>query len=367
MNLLPQQAEKCLYWQLKNNMNKEQSFQEKYNAIGKKETTSNGLFVTAVITTGIFCLPSCRAKKPKAENVVFYTTPQEALQHGFRPCKICKPMEPKGNCPAAVQQLIAELHQNPFVKIKDFDLRKRNIEPSFIRRWFKNNHAITFHAYQRMLRLNSAYKQLKNGSSVTSTAFDTGYESLSGFGASYKNIFSEPPSKSTNKNVINITRFSTKLGAMFACATEQGLCLLEFTDRKMLEWEFKDLCKRFDALILPGENKFLLQIEKEANEYLDGKRKKFTVPLLPSGTEFQQSVWKILQQITFGSTISYQELANKMNNPKATRAVATANGYNKIAFAIPCHRVIGSDGHLTGYGGGLGRKKFLIELEQSCF
>ena len=151
---------------------------------------------------------------------------------------------------------------------------------------------------------------------------------------------------------------------MFACTTDKGLCLLEFTDRRMLETEFRDLCKRLKAVMLPGKNKYLDLVQTQVLEYFEGERKDFTIPLHTPGTEFQQSVWKVLQQIPYGETWSYKQQAIKLNNPKAVRAVATANGYNRIAFIIPCHRVIGSNGELTGYGGGLDRKKWLLDLEQ---
>jgi len=125
----------------------------------------------------------------------------------------------------------------------------------------------------------------------------------------------------------------------------------------MSQTEFRDLCKRLDAVILPGKNKFLDLVQIQVLEYFEGKREDFTIPLLTPGTEFQQSVWKVLQQIPYGETRSYKEQAIKLNKSKAVRAVATANGYNRIAFIIPCHRIIGSNGDLTGYGGGLGRKK----------
>ncbi len=152
---------------------------------------------------------------------------------------------------------------------------------------------------------------------------------------------------------------------MFACASSQGLCLLEFTDRRMLETEFKDLRKRLNAVILPGENPHLKETKTQIKEYFQGKRKFFSIPLHTPGTEFQQSVWKILQNIPYGETRSYLEQATALGNPKAVRAVASANGHNRIAIIIPCHRVIGSDGKLVGYGGGLHRKKWLLDLERS--
>ncbi len=339
------------------------SFKEKYNAIGKN-STFDGFFVTCVMTTGIFCKPSCRARKPKSVNVVFCETPEQAIKNGFRPCKICKPMDFEGEAPSYIKEIISELHDNPYLKIKDYDLRKRNIEPNKIRRWFKSNHNITFHAYQRMLRINKAYNQIKGGNSVTQTAFGLGYDSLSGFNESWKSIFGKSPKDTRDKTIINIIRFSTKIGPMFACATTKGICLLDFTDRRMLETEFKDLCNRLNAVILPGENKYLDFVQTQVAEYLDGKRKVFDISLDAQGTDFQKSVWKILLQIPYGETRSYKEQAIIIGNPQAVRAVASANGYNKISLIIPCHRVIGSDGSLTGYGGGLGRKKWLLDLEK---
>jgi AraC family transcriptional regulator of adaptative response/methylated-DNA-[protein]-cysteine methyltransferase len=339
-------------------------FEKKYNAI-KRDSLYDGVFVTGVTTTGIFCKPSCRARKPKAENVIFYDTPELAIKNGFRPCKICKPMDLDGEAPDYVKNIISELLENPYLKIKDYDLRQRNIEPDKIRRWFKKNHNMTFHAYQRMLRINNAYNLIKGGNSVTDTAFGLGYDSLSGFNESWKSVFGKAPKDTKDKTVINIIRFGTKIGPMFACATEEGICLLEFTDRRMLETEFKDLCKRLDAVILPGENKYLDSVQIQVAEYMDGRRKKFDIRLDTPGTEFQKSVWKILQLIPYGETWSYKQQAIKLGKPKAVRAVARANGYNRIAFIIPCHRVIGSDGNLTGYGGGISRKKWLLDLEKN--
>ena len=159
-------------------MKSDLTFEEKYSAI-KRDSLYDGVFVTGVTTTGVFCIPSCRARKPKEENVIFYDTPELAIQNGFRPCKICKPMDLEGEAPDYVKNIIAELHENPYLKIKDFDLRQRNIEPDKIRRWFKSNHNMTFHAYQRMLRINNAYNLIKGGNSVTDTAFGLGYDSLS--------------------------------------------------------------------------------------------------------------------------------------------------------------------------------------------
>ncbi len=341
------------------------SFEEKYKIISTQDPSYEGLFITGVKTTGIFCRPSCRARKPKIENVIFFDTAKSALQHGYRPCKICKPMEKLGETPSYIQSLIKELQQNPHLRIKDNDLAVRGLEPNHIRRWFKDHHQMTFQAYQRMLRMNAAYQKIEGGKSVLDSALEIGYDSLSGFNESYRSIFGEPPTSSEKKDLLQITRFTTEVGPMFACASSQGLCLLEFTDRRMLETEFKDLRKRLNAVILPGTNPYLKQVEMELLEYFQGKRKVFSVPLHTPGTDFQQSVWKGLRDIPYGQTRSYKEQALALDKPNAVRAVASANGQNKIAIIIPCHRVIGSDGSLVGYGGGLHRKKWLLDFEQN--
>lgn len=341
------------------------TFQEKYDAYARNDSLYEGAFITAVKTTDIFCRPSCKARTPKAENIAFYDTVQEALQNGFRPCKLCKPLEKMDETPEYVKNIIKELHENPYLRIKDDDLRRRGIEPSQIRRWFKKHHNMTFHSYQRMLRINTAFNSIKNGETVTNSAFDSGYDSLSGFNESYRSIFGDSATHSNDKSIINIARFTTPIGPMFACASDQGICLLDFTDRRMLETEFKDLAKRLNAVILPGASPFLEQVQSQLSEYFSGKRKTFTVPLHTPGTDFQQSVWEILQDIPYGNNRTYKQQAMAINKPKAIRAVASANGHNRISIIIPCHRVIGSDGRLVGYGGGLHRKKWLLDFEMS--
>ena len=335
-----------------------------YKALVDKDVSYEGTFIAAVKTTGIFCRPTCTARKPKKENVEFYSTTKEAILKGYRPCKVCNPLEKLGETPNYIKNILKELNDNPSLKFKDWDLTQQGVEPSKIRRWFLKNHGITFQAYQRMYRMNSAFKKIQNGEPVTSVAFDTGYESLSGFTDSFKSIFGVSPSNSKDKQIINITRLETPLGTMFACAAEQGICLLEFTDRKMLETELKSLAKQLNANIIQGANKHFDLLRRQLDEYFEGKRKEFTIQLFTPGTEFQQSVWKVLQTIPYGSTYSYKQQAIALKKPDAFRAVANANGMNRISIIIPCHRVIGEDGNLIGYGGGLWRKKWLLDLEK---
>lgn len=336
-----------------------------YRALVEKDVTFEGTFIAAVKTTGIFCRPTCTARKPKAENVEYFSSTKEAIQKGYRPCKVCNPLEKIGETPDYIKDILNVLNTDPSVKFKDWDLVQRGIEPSTLRRWFLKNHGITFHAYQRMFRINSAFKKIQKGEPVTSVAFDTGYESLSGFTDSFKSIFGVSPSNSKDKHLINITRIETPLGTMYACAVDQGICLLEFTDRKMLETELKDLTKRLNANIIQGANRHFDVLRQQLMEYFDGRRKEFTVSLYSPGSDFQLSVWNSLQIIPYGSTVSYKQQATSMNKPEAIRAVAHANGMNRISILIPCHRVIGEDGNLTGYGGGLWRKKWLLDMEKS--
>jgi AraC family transcriptional regulator of adaptative response/methylated-DNA-[protein]-cysteine methyltransferase len=340
------------------------TYQIMYKALVDKDVSYEGTFIAAVKTTGIFCRPTCTARKPKKENVEFYSTTKEAILKGYRPCKVCNPLEKLGETPNYIKNILKELNDNPSLKFKDWDLTQQGVEPSKIRRWFLKNHGITFQAYQRLYRINSAFKKIQNGEPVTSVAFDTGYESLSGFTDSFKSIFGVSPSNSKDKQIINITRLETPLGTMFACAAEQGICLLEFTDRKMLETELKSLAKQLNANIIQGANKHFDLLRRQLDEYFEGKRKEFTIQLFTPGTEFQQSVWKVLQTIPYGSTYSYKQQAIALKKPDAFRAVANANGMNRISIIIPCHRVIGEDGNLIGYGGGLWRKKWLLDLEK---
>lgn len=164
--------------------------------------------------------------------------------------------------------------------------------------------------------------------------------------------------------MIVTARIETPLGIMIAGATDDGVCLLEFNDRRMLPTEYKDLKRLLKTTIVEAENIHFTQLRKELHEYFEGSRKEFSIPLVTPGSEFQKSVWKALMNIPYGTTRSYLEQSVALGKPDSIRAVANANGMNRISIVIPCHRVIGSDGHLTGYGGGLRRKRWLLDHEK---
>ena len=335
-----------------------------YKALLNKDRQFEGQFIIGVKTTGIFCRPSCTARKPKKENVEYFENSKEAMASGYRPCKVCKPLEMSGEIPIEIKSILKEIEAEPSQKITDYGLVKRGIEPSMVRRWFIKNHGMTFQAYQRLLRINNAFNKIRSGDKVIEAAFENGYDSLSGFNHTFKKATLVNPKDSFAKNILTYTRITTPLGPMMAVASENGICILEFTDRRMLETELKDIRRHFRSNILPGNSKFFEHLKIQLEEYFNGTRKEFDIPLETPGTDFRKQVWKILQTIPYGETRSYKAQAAALGNTNAVRAVANANGANRISIIIPCHRVIGEDGKLTGYGGGLWRKSWLLNHEK---
>ena len=164
--------------------------------------------------------------------------------------------------------------------------------------------------------------------------------------------------------MIKTAVIETPIGDMKAAAVKEGVCFLAFADSQNLSSDLEELAGIFNTVIISGSNRHIRALKRQLKEYFKGRRKEFSLKIVTPGTEFQTEVWKGLQLIPYGSTISYNEQAEKLNNPGAIRAVGHANGSNRIAIIIPCHRVIGADGSLTGYGGGLERKRWLIDHEK---
>ncbi len=334
-----------------------------YKALMERDSTLDGLCVVGVVTTGVFCRLTCGARKPKRENVEFFASAADALHSGYRPCKLCNPLGLPGEGPEWLQSLLAELRADPQRRWKDQDLRDRGLAPDRVRRGFRKHHGMTFHAYGRALRLATAFGRLASGDGVAETAYGAGYESLSGFTEAFARASGRSPAQGRAVRCVTIMRILTPLGPMLVGATAEGVCLLEFADRRALETELTRIQSSLHARILPGESPHAAHLERELGEYLAGTRRTFSVPLVSAGTPFQERVWKALQDIPYGETRSYQDQAHAIGHPTAVRAVARANGDNRISILIPCHRVIGKDGGLVGYGGGLWRKKYLLDLE----
>lgn len=335
-----------------------------YNALVNKDPSFEGFFYVGVTSTGIFCRPTCTAKKPKRENVLFFRTAQEAQLNGFRECKVCKPLEMASEPPDWISPLLNEIASNEDSRLNDQDLRERGLDPARVRRWFKKEYGVTFQSYQRMGRLSKAFQEVREGARVTDVAFDAGFESLSGFSDSFKSLFDTSPSQAGQTTVIYVSRISTPLGPMMVGATDDGIILLEFTDRRMLETELVQLKKALKASLLVGRHTHIDRMREQLAEYFEGTRKTFDVPLVTPGSDFQKAVWDLLQKLPYGETRSYKQQSELLNSPLAIRAVARANGMNRIAIVIPCHRVIASNGDLQGYAGGLARKQWLLEHEQ---
>lgn len=337
---------------------------EMQRAYMRRDPSYDGIFFLAVRTTGIFCRPSCTARKPLAKNVEFFPTTKEAIFAGYRACKICRPMEAAGTPPEWVGTLLSTIERNPSSRYSDSYLRKAGIEPSRARRFFLKNYGMTFQAYCRGRRLGKSFEQIRSGVDLDDVALGYGYNSHSGFRDAFVKTFGKPPGQSRNGEHIVTAWIESPFGPLVAAATSEGVCLLEFTDRRMLDNQFKRLRRYFQCAIIPGENRHIIQLKKELNEYFAGERKTFSVKLTFPGSPFEQKVWGALLKIPCGQTASYEDVAAMIGAPTASRAVGRANGMNRIAIVIPCHRVINKDGELGGYGGGVWRKKMLLALEQ---
>ena len=339
--------------------------QEMEQAFLRSDGTYDGIFFTGVRTTGIFCRPSCTARKPRVENVEFFATAGEAMYAGYRACLRCRPVEAGQPHPDWVRRLIEAAETRDGERITDQDIRNMGIDPVRARRYFLRTFGMTFQAFCRGRRLAGAFDRIREGADLDDAGFDSGFESHSGFREAFARVFGKPPGGVREDDCIRMAWMDTPLGPMVAGATCEGICLLEFTDRRMLEAQFETVRRRFNRPAVPAENEHLRQLRTELGEYFAAARRVFTVPLIYPGTEFEQRVWAELLRIPYGQTRSYEELAAALGNAAAQRAVGRANGMNRIAIVIPCHRVINKSGELGGYGGGLWRKRVLLDLERT--
>lgn len=344
-------------------MNQMPQVTEMERAYLARDASYEGLFFLGVRTTGIFCRLTCPARKPRPENVEYFPSVQTALSAGYRPCKRCHPLEVDDQ-PAWVSDLLAELEHDPAPRITDGDLRARGIDPGTVRRYFLRRYGMTFQAFTRARRLSRGLNQIRENGSVNSAVFESGYDSHRGFREAFARTFGDAPGRYRNGEFLYLSWIRSPLGPLVAGATSEGVCLLEYSDRRMSETEFATLGKLFDATPVPGTNPHLERLHGELEGYFAGTVRAFTVPLVYPGTPFQRRVWEQLLAIPYGETRSYQQVAAALDDPKAVQAVGRANGLNRIAIVIPCHRVVNKNGELGGYGGGLHRKRYLLDLER---
>ena len=347
-----------------NQLSKRPTAREMERAFYQRDASYDGVFFVGVRTTGVFCVPSCAARKPLARNVEYFATTTDAVSAGFRPCLRCRPERAAGAAPEWIDGLLARVDTDLSARLSDQDLQALGIAPARVRRYFRERFGMTFHAYCRARRMAGALHDIRVGSDLDEVVFDHGYESHSGFRAAFAKIFGSPPGRSRGTDCIQVEVVDTPLGPMVAGATSSALCLLEFGSRRMLGTQVETLRRRFGSAIVPGHNEVIARTAIELSEYFARRRTRFEVPIAAPGTPFQERVWAAVRSIPFGATQSYESVAREVGCAGAVRAVGTANGANRIAIVIPCHRVCKKTGELGGYGGGRWRKQALIDLER---
>lgn len=336
-----------------------------YQFLLERSSHYEGIFFVGVKTTGVFCRPTCPAKKPNKENCEFFASAQEALLASYRPCKRCQPLTLPSALSPDVKKLVQAIEDNPEKRWKDSDFDELSIHPNTARRQFKKQFGMTFIEYSRARRLGIAFKHIRNNEPILTAQIESGFESSNGFRDAFSKIMGDLPSQSQKIRILSSAWIETPLGSMLAIYDEDRLFLLEFVDRRGLELEIKRLRQRLHARILPDRKALIHDLEKALENYFSGTAQKFSIPFQLVGSDFQKKVWHELLKIPLGETISYKELAKRVGNPKACRAVANANGANQLAILIPCHRVTSSDGSLGGYAGGIARKEWLLKHEKA--
>ncbi len=340
-------------------------FDTLYEALLNRDPSYDGRVYVCVASTGIFCRLTCPARKPKRENCTFYETVAECIDAGFRPCKRCKPTTPEASADPVVKPLIEALEGKPGYRWGEPDIVRMGLDPSTVRRAFKRHFGMTFLEMARQRRLQEGFSTLAEGGKVIDAQITAGFESPSAFREAFARILGQAPGTFSQDPMLFADWVPSPLGPLIAVTDRTQLHLLEFLDRRALPAEFRKLQGFAKGNIGFGRTEVTDQIQDELRLFFDGSSGAFETKLALHGSTFTRDVWRELLKIPAGGTRSYSELARELGRPEAVRAVARANGANQIAIVVPCHRVLGADGSLTGYGGGLWRKQRLIELERS--
>jgi AraC family transcriptional regulator, regulatory protein of adaptative response / methylated-DNA-[protein]-cysteine methyltransferase len=327
---------------------------------------ADGAFVYGVTTTGIYCRPGCASRRPLRKNVRFFDTWQEAEGAGFRPCKRCAPRSPAGQDPrveAVVRacQIIDEAASPP--RLADL-AQAVGLSPSYLHRLFKKTVGVTPRQYAAERRLGRVRDRLQTSPTVTDAVYEAGFASSSRFYADTAATLGMTPSAYQKGGQGARIRFAVSpcsLGWVMVAATAQGICAIDLSDTSELLVE--RLRARFPQAALMDPDPELLAWMEQVLAFLESPGDGLDLPLDIQGTAFQRRVWMALQETPPGSTASYGDIAARIGSPKAARAVAQACAANTIAVAIPCHRVVKSDGGLGGYRWGSERKRALLERE----
>ncbi len=334
---------------------------EAWMAVKRRDRSYDGRFVTGVLSTGIYCRPSCAARHPLRENVRFFTSGAEARAAGLHACKRCLP-DDVARDEAAVLAAIDEIRQAEDAPSLVALAQIASYSPTHFQRVFKRATGLSPAAYARALREERARDALSAGESVTDAIYEAGYGSASRFYEDMKGRLGMTASDWRDGGKGRTIRWSvveTSLGQMLIAATEEGVCCLSFGEGEA------ELRTRFPkAELVEGSEDFEALFDKVVKAVEQPGRDVSAIPLDVKGTAFQQRVWQALRDIPPGETRSYGELAAALGNPKASRAVGGANGANNIAVLIPCHRVVQADGSIGGYAYGTEIKSELLRREK---
>jgi AraC family transcriptional regulator, regulatory protein of adaptative response / methylated-DNA-[protein]-cysteine methyltransferase len=332
----------------------------------ERDPAFDGHFFVAVKTTGIYCRPTCPAKRPKRDNVRFYATGAEAARAGFRPCKRCKPDQPSlaGQHAAMIEaacRTIESAETEP--KLEEL-ARAAGLSPYHFHRLFKAMLGVTPKAYAAAHRQNRVREELGRRATVTEAIYGAGFNSNGRFYATSSEALGMTPSEfraGGNNAEIRYAIGESSLGPLLVAASDRGVCAIFFGDDA--DALVRDLRRQFPRALVTGGGPEFDDLLGKVIGFVENPRRDLDLPLDIRGTAFQRRVWEALRRIPLGATASYGDIAKAIGSPKSVRAVGRACGSNPIALAIPCHRVVGSSGSLTGYRGGVERKRVLLAKE----
>jgi AraC family transcriptional regulator of adaptative response/methylated-DNA-[protein]-cysteine methyltransferase len=339
----------------------------RWEAVCRRDRTRDGKFVFAVSSTGVYCRPSCAARRPRRENVAFFTRPEDAERAGYRACLRCRPRAISGNDQSESVKAICrfiEQHLDEPVTLARLGKEFRQ-SPFHLQRRFKAALGITPREYADSCRLRLLKRNLQAGDSVTRAMYDAGYGSSSRLYERTASQLGMTPDKYRRGAIaasIRYTIVDSPLGRLLIAATDRGICSIKFAakDGELLQ----GLQREFPFAIRKPDESALQPWVQALLDQMHGKTSDSSLPLDIRATAFQRRVWTHLQSIPFGSTRSYNQVAKALGRPTAARAVARACATNPVAVAIPCHRVVRNDGGLGGYRWGIDRKKALLEMER---
>ena len=332
---------------------------EAWAAFERRDRRWDGQVIGAVRTTGIYCKPSCPARRPKREHVEFFEDGEAARAAGYRPCLRCKPDE-VGRDREAVSRAVSLIEQSDEMPRLDELAGAVGYAPHHFQRLFTREMGVSPAAYARGLRAKRASRALKENETVTEAIYDAGYSAPSRFYADAKDRMGMTPSAwrdGGRGETIRYAMLDTPLGQMLVAATRKGICRLTFDE------DVAALKRRFPNADIQPADTAMASLISGVMQAIETPSAMPDLPIDVRGTAFQEAVWRELRKIPAGETRSYADIAAAIGEPGAVRAVGTANGSNPVAVLVPCHRVIRSDGTLGGYGGGLDRKRKLLTAE----